>query len=129
MRIFVLSFLCLFLFSFLTIAQDSCQGKQLPYKVSIAGQTDLITVDAVLKAGKLQCSHPALTVFSFRLGSKGPGILCYAETYCSSDSLSPVAVSLVKRLTPGSRFFLDCIRVKNRAGDTFLLKNQIIRIR
>ena len=130
MRNAVFPFLCLFLLPFLTIAQDSCQGKQLPYQVSIAGKTDSITVAALLAAGKVQCIHKAFEITGFTVGIDGDCLTVgmYSEYRNESASFSSQAIRRISQMKPGDRVFLDCIRVKNQTGDVFLLKNQFFRI-
>ena len=73
-----LGFLCLVLFSFPTIAQDNCHGKVIPWKASIAGYTDSITVEAIVAAGKIKCSNQAFEIINFKIGFV-TFLGCYSE--------------------------------------------------
>ena len=58
--------LLIFLSTKSTIAQQSCEGKVVPYTVSIAGQADSASREAILQAGKIESANKAF-VASFSL--------------------------------------------------------------
>lgn len=124
------AFLCLVLFSYPTIARQNCPGKIVPWTASIAGSTDSITVGAILAAGKLESSNKAFEIMSFTLAVGGDCLTegMYTEARCGSGSFSTQAVALIKRLSPGKHLLLDCVRVKNKAGQEFLLKTLKLKI-
>lgn len=86
MRCDILAFLCLFLAPFLTIAQADRRKTMLPWKFTIAGSTDSITVDEILSAGKLECSHKAFEIIVFTLAAGGDCLKdgLYAGANCPS---------------------------------------------
>lgn len=125
-----LAFLSLVLLSFPTIARQNCPGKVIPWTASIAGSTDSITVEAILAAGKTGCTNKAFEIISFVLSFGGDCLTegMYTEVLCESASFSTQAVALIKSLSPGKHLYLDCIRVRNKVGQEFLLKTLKLKI-
>lgn len=82
------------------IAQQSCEGKVVPYTVSIAGRTDSASREAILQAGKIE----------------------------SVTSFSPEMIAFIKEIAPGQKLYIDCIRTKNKLGQEYLLKPGVIKI-
>lgn len=116
---------------YLPVSAQNCPGKEVPYKAQISGQTDSITVEALLQAGKIECTNKAFEIVSFTLGVGGNCLVdgFYSEASCPSASFSDQALSLIRRLRSGSRFFLDCVRVKNKVGEVYVLRSSTMRIR
>lgn len=118
MRCDILAFLCLFLAPFLTIAQADRRKTMLPWKFTIAGSTDSITVDEILSAGKLECSHKAFEIIDFTLAAGGDCLKdgLYAGANCPSLPFTASARQLIRRLRPGKHLYMDKIRIRSRSG-------------
>ncbi|MDF2190020.1 hypothetical protein [Paraflavitalea sp. CAU 1676] len=129
MRCANIPFLGLLLLSFLTIAQTGNPLKQLPYSITIGGRADSLTIEEIITAGKPVSSHPAFEIISFKTGFIGSGTPCFSETDCPDGLFSGMALSGIRHMEPGSRMVVSRIRVKNKIGQEFLLKDQVFRIR
>lgn len=117
--------------TFTAIAQQNCAGKVVPYKTSIAGCTDSVSVEDILRAGRIESVNKAFTIISFTLSTGGNCMIdgLYTSTNCASASFSTQAIELIKRLPPGRKFYLDCVRVRNIIGQEFFLQTQVMRVR
>lgn len=113
------------------IARDRSQVKQLPYAISIGGHTDSVSVEEIMAAGRPVCLHNAFEIVSFTIAIGGNclGEGLYTEVGCPSATFTDQAIFLIRRLSPGARFFTDNVRVKNKAGEEFLLKSHVFWIK
>jgi hypothetical protein len=116
--------------TFTTIAQQNCNGKVVPYKISIGGHTDSVSKEALLKAGKIESVNKAFTIISFTLSGGGNCLKegLYSSVNCESASFSPMAINFIKRMPPGYKFYIDCIRSKNSIDQEYYLKPQVMTI-
>lgn len=131
MHVAQFAFLCFFLAPVLTIAQVHSREKPLRVDITIAGRTDSITIDEILSAGKLECPHKAFEIVSFVVASGGicvGGGGLYTEASSHSATFSPLARQLIQRFSPGHRFYITNIKLRNQAGQVIEPADQVFRI-
>ena len=107
---------------------STCTGYSAPYKASLIGLpgANALTKEAILNAGGLQSSHPAFEIVNFTIGSSAGCI--YMTATCNSNLFDEKTIHIIKASRPGDFLLFDCIRVKNKAGRYFILKQFAIKI-
>lgn len=110
---------------------ESCPT--LPYKAFIAGHPDStrLTVDQLLKSGGLGTTANGYEIISFAVGtttSRG-GLVWCGEIRNTNADFSTDTKGLIGQGKPGQTFFIDAIRLKNKAGQVFCLDSFKLVIR
>jgi hypothetical protein len=92
--------------------------------------TDSLTINDIIKSGKLKSANKAFTILSFKIGFGGDGLTngMPAEMFIEKNLLTQCHKKILEKLRPGTILYFDCIEVKNKTGEIYFLKSFSVRV-
>ena len=121
----------------ISIAQTANDKSKLiiaPYSICVKGlgAKDSLRVNEILAAGGIECTSKFFTITEFSV-SVGDGNCVGRQgmvmtVICTGDQFTENASALIRRLDPHRHLVFHNVKVKNKNGQAFALRDRIVTI-